>query len=714
MPWAVVLMLSLSCAPGRGVAPGSDLLASFDDAETRSDWLTLPYLLPLQENLRKQGWLESDAGLWGRRLSVRLTLPFFLPQDKELSLRARCHPSLSPLPLQLVLNGVALGEVRLTAEPQPFRLPIPARGQLAGDNTLVFKVPRRYEPKGKDADRWPKAVELLGLEVRPRGSGGSGQPPPAARQGEVVLPGSSRLGYYLRLAPGSQVRLAAQGERQTRLVLVLTDDQGAETLLSELLDSSAEWTVRLPARSGPVRLDVENRGPGALRLTGLSLQAPEEGRKPPAAAHLATAPRPNLIVFLSDALRSDVLGPYGGGTESSPRLDALAAEGLVVEDFRAHTSWTQPTVASLFTGRAPGSHGFNQAQDVLVPQLVTLAEVLQQAGYRTGGFVANNVVSARRGFRQGFDVWNQDPDLYGAPAATLVERALSWLGEGSGPAFVYIHTMEAHWPYQPDAEDWAPFRPADYTGEPNADALLDRQKELSEDELRYLKSLYLGAVRKNDRAFGALLDGLRGQGRLEDSLILFTADHGEEFHEHGGLQHRYTLYEEVLRIPLVVRFPGAVVRGIRDPAPAEQADVLPTVAAFLGLPPPSGLDGRDLSARWLTGPTAPEDRELLASLHYNDLTKVMVEEQGDKLIVNSGPEAFWPAGVPLELYRLGPDPGETTNLADRFPITVGYLRWRARRLSRDLEQSRLSIGAGQRLDLSPEERRKLRALGYIN
>jgi arylsulfatase A-like enzyme len=554
-------------------------------------------------------------------------------------------------------------------------------------------------------------VEVVSLEVRPAAATAPSSPP-SSDGSTVTLPGSSAIGYYLGRSEGTRAAITVQSQEKARLVVSLKTDETQEVVLNEIVTADGEWSVELPAHAQPVRLEMANYGPAAVTIARLSLSTPGADELQAPGRRLG-AGKPDVVIFLADALRADVLGTYGFEGPTSPHLDRLAAEALVVEGFRAHTSWTQPAVASIFTGRAPGSHGVSQAEDLLVPQLVTLAEAFRAAGYRTAGFVANTVVNPRRGFRQGFEAWNDDPGLYGAPAEILVEEALRWLAAGSKPALIYIHTMEPHWPYEPDPEDWAPFEPSDYRGERDASKLLERQKGLMPEEVQYLRSLYLGAVRKNDRAFGTLVEGLEEMGSLDEALVVFTADHGEELHDHGGLQHRYTLYEEVLRIPLVIRFPGGVSAGRRDPGPAEQADLFPTLAALLDLGGPAATDGRDLSTRWLTAAASADPGELYGELRHGDLTKVAVVSEGKKLILNSGPAVFWPLGVRVELYDLDDDPGERINRARHEPITVGYLRSRARQLARELERSRASVGAGERLALSDDERKKLRALGYI-
>ena len=716
----VGVVFAAACSSGNRPAgpaqPAEDLLALFPDAEKRSDTLDLRFLLPLQD-LRAQGWTEVDPGhgepvLWSRKLSATLHLPLFLATPKELRLRALCHSSLGALPLAISLNGAPAGEVRLAPTVQEFRLPVLARLQIPGANVLEFRVPRRFEPAKGDSEERPKAVGLLGLELRPQGRAGP-VAPPALEGSRLRLPGGSSVGYFLRLRPAStlEVDLGRPGPG-ARLRVLLDTESGCRHVTTVSGGSAKPVRIDLPPCSGPARLELANSGDGELLLQAAWLRVP-------AAARPRTAPlprrRPNLIIYLSDALRADYLGAYGHPQPTSPRLDAFARQGLLFDRCAAESSWTQPAVASILTGLSAGSHGVHGLGSVLVPGIETLTELLKRAGYRTAAFVSNNVVSQRRGLDQGFDAWNDGDNraLYGARAATLVGSALRWAASSGEPFLMYIHTMETHWPYQPSEEDWAPFRIALRGPAPDPDALLAK-RPLAEDDFRFLRSRYQGAVLENDRAFGELLDGLVRLGLLDRSLVVFTSDHGEEFGEHGGLLHRFTLYQEVLHVPLVVRLPGGQPAGVRVSDPVHQIDILPSLAGLLRLPVPSEVEGRDLSARWLGSTEAADEPEMISELQYRDLRSRAVSLGPTKLILNQGPRIFWRAGAAVELYDLAADAAELNNLASSRPIALGYLRQRAAAMRRFQDEQRRRTGAGlQVAPLSADERSRLRALGYL-
>ena len=321
-------------------------------------------------------------------------------------------------------------------------------------------------------------------------------------------------------------------------------------------------------------------------------------------------PRPNVVVLLVDALRADRLGCYGYERETSPRIDALASQSHLFTHAYAQSPWTKPSIPTLFTslypiqhkvyeGHAEGSADLLQS-DTLSDDLLTVAEVLGGAGFRTLAFVNNAHLPADHGFAQGFEVYEQaDFD-----AAEINRRFLEWIdGTGERPFFAYLHYLDVHWPFQPapafrdrfarsgqsalfDREDWIGLR----------DRINDGSVPVSESDRARLSALHDAGILELDQRIGELLDALRARDLLGETLILLTSDHGEELLEHGRVGHGGRLFEEVLRIPLMIRLPGAE-RGRREETPARLLDVFPTLLGAVGITPPERLEGRDLLAR---------------------------------------------------------------------------------------------------------------------
>jgi arylsulfatase A-like enzyme len=708
-----------ACAPARPVAV--DLLRSFGEAELRGDELDLA-TLAADPSFERRGWsrLEGPPGrrlAWAQGARSRLRLALHSTGDKELYLRARAHESLGPaLPLSLRINGALLGEITLGPTEQDFRVVIPAGRQSRGDNVLEMTAPRRREPPAGDPDRRELVAAFSAVTVRPLGPGARSGVPAAAGT-RIVLPPASSLAYYMRVPPGARLSVAAEtGEAGTgRLVGLVEDDARRATVLDRSAGPgrSLAEDVGLEERAGAiVRLELANPGPqGVVWLTSVRLTVPASSA-PPAAPARARAVRANIVLFVVDTLRADHLGAYGHPAPTSPRLDRFARDAVLFEDAWAQASWTRSAMASVLTGLHVQGHGVDREDRVLSPAAHTVTEALRAGGYRTGAFVANHLLGGRFGFDQGFDVWNPTPQtLYGAPAADLVRGALAWVDSGPRPFFLYVHTMEPHAPYTPSEEDLRPFATRGYRGPTDTRALLrlGQLGTLDEDGLAFLKSRYQGEVHQNDRAFGALLDGLQARGLDASTAVVFTADHGEEFREHGGTEHAKTLYQELVRIPLVVRVPHAAARGVRERAAVQQIDLMPTLLGLAGMPAPPALPGRDLGPM-LDGRTDARLPlpVLFAEERFAVVDKLAVRAGDLKLIFNNDGPALWRAGSHLELYDLARDPGEKANLTATRPIALAFLE---RRLDA-FRSAQPRAGAAESVALSDTEKEQLRALGY--
>jgi len=715
----VLALQASACTPARPTSV--DLLKSFADAELRGDELDLAYLAS-DPSFERRGWsrLEGPAGhrmAWMQGRRSRLRLPFHSTGDKELYLRVRSHESLGPsLPLVLSLNDAPLAEITLAPREQDFRIVIPASAQARGDNVLALTAPRQRAPAPGDADRRELVAAFSALAVRPLGPGArSGVP--AAEGPRLALPPSSSVAYYLRIPPGARLSLGVQGSEagKARVVGLLEDDTQGTAILDRPAGPGRPTTedVGLEQRAGAiVRLELANPGPdGIVWLTSARVTVPAAAASRPRPVR-AEAARPNVVLYVVDTLRADYLGAYGHAAPTSPRLDAFAREAILFEDAWAQASWTRPAIASILTGLHVGSHGVDLEDRVLSASAETLTEAVRDGGYRTGAFVANHLLGGRFGFSQGFDAWNPGAQtLYGAPAADLVRQALAWVDSGSGPFFLYVHTMEPHSPYTPSEEDLRPFIRDGYRGTTDTRSLLrlGQLGTLEPEGLRFLRSRYEGEVHQNDRAFGALLDGLRSRGLGDATIVVFTADHGEEFLEHGGTEHAKTLYQELVRVPLVVRVPGGRPGGTRERGTVQQIDLMPTILGLAGLPVPRSLPGRDLTARF-TGPTGPEVPApvLFSEERFAVVDKLSVRAGDLKLIFNNDGPALWRAGSHLELYDLARDPGEKANLVASRPIAVAFLQQRLDAFRR----AQARAGAAERVALSADEREQLRALGY--
>jgi arylsulfatase A-like enzyme len=428
----------------------------------------------------------------------------------------------------------------------------------------------------------------------------------------------------------------------------------------------------------------------------------------------ASAAHPNVLVLLVDTLRADHLGVYGADPSPSPTLDRFAGRGLVFEDSVSQSSWTMPSVASILTGLHPRSHGapgmrgvggeVNPETGFLADALVTWPELAQRAGLTTVAVSANPLMSGATNLAQGFETlvelpWGSTTDEW-SHASDVNRLFLDWLARHRAWRFVaYLHYMEPHDPYWPPESMRPPpppgLRPLVAQGRVAKTVKTKGAAPLSDLEVEYLRGLYAGEVRAWDEQFASLLRGLESAGVLDSTVVMVTADHGEEFMEHGRMRHGSHLYEESIRVPLVLAGPG-IPAGRRTDT-AQGIDVLPTIAGILGLTPPAALPGRDLLATQtgrdivsetpsgLTAAGGPTDVVSLRSGHW-------------KLIRTMATGA-------VELYDLATDPGEHGS----DPSTS-----EAKALADRLDGWLASAPAAPRTTgTDPGLHDKLRALGYV-
>jgi arylsulfatase A-like enzyme len=325
---------------------------------------------------------------------------------------------------------------------------------------------------------------------------------------------------------------------------------------------------------------AERRRAAAAALGGLAAAA--IGALPAASCRGFDPGRPDVVLVVVDTLRADHLGVYGYDRPTSPRIDRLAAGGAVFENAWAAAPWTLPSVMSVVTGRYPSDHRVENDGLRLPAGVPTLAGTLRAAGYRTGGFVAHVYASRLFGFDRGFDVFEDfglarpdyrleaglEPD-----AARVTDAALEWLRrQKKEPVFLLAHYFDPHWPYAAPGEDRDAF-PSDYDGPLGTDydslsKYLDPRVPIPDDYRAFLINRYDGEIRWTDRQIGRLLDGIAAAGRGARAWVVLTADHGEEFKEHGSMGHGRQLYEEAIRVPLVIAraASGAAPPGGRDGA----------------------------------------------------------------------------------------------------------------------------------------------------
>lgn len=517
---------------------------------------------------------------------------------------------------------------------------------------------------------------------------------------------------------------------------------------------------RLPVRVRPFAF-----GAGAvavlavLGVGGLSLGRPAPRR---AAVRPAITPAgPNVVLLVVDTLRADHLGAYGYGRPTSPAIDRIAAEGVVFERAFSPAPWTLPAHASLFTGLHSSRHRTYYGRERLGADKRTIAEVLAEAGYRTGGFSANPWVGEPTGLDQGFDTFEYTgsgvitdtlflelakrksarADLGGARTA---QRLVRWVGaarERGERFFAFANFMEVHEPYGSVPGPYfssfldRPLRrgvgrlwlretplylcnscnPADHPDVVGLRCEGGRWR-IEDWRLRDTLALYDAGIRYVDHQVGAIYDALGRAGVLDDTLLIVTSDHGEFLGEHGRIGHGVHLYDPLLHVPLIVRYPRRFPAGSRVRHDVSLLDVFPTLAALVGSASPPDpeaavLDPADTAAQ-APRPIRAEDYpfdavtlEKLARRQKCDYTPVgflRASLQVGRL------KYIWSSGGQPELYDLLADPQERENLAPSEPARRAELdarlqAWRS---------AAKAAAAAADSPMDPLTRQRLESLGY--
>lgn len=453
---------------------------------------------------------------------------------------------------------------------------------------------------------------------------------------------------------------------------------------------------------------------------------------------------PNLVVVVLDTTRADRLSLYGYPKLTSPNLERLAQDSAVFDRCIATSAWTLPTHASIFTGLFPSRHGAHLAGRwaemrtrlgmpavawPLGEDKLTLAEILRAHGYATAAVVANFSYLFRDfGLSQGFDYYSDAPRFIWRrrPAITKIARqfrpsfllkpyrsaeeingeALAWLDRlGGGPFFLFLNYMEPHHPWLAPTsrrgwwrELWGGLNRID-----SRDLYTHEVKLLSPEERRYIDEQYDGEIAHMDRALGRLMEALRARGDYDDTLIVVVGDHGELLGEHGSLGHiGRMLYEELLWVPLLVKYPGKRLAG-RLADPVQQVDIFTTVLQVLGMPVPAGTQGEALPR--VSHPIVAEQYthgylvKEYGARYDRDLTAIYMD--GMKYIEGSDGEEL--------LFDLASDPSEEVNLAaadsSRLEAArTALARWTGSRPGQ----------AAANTAITPSAEERLRALGYVN
>jgi arylsulfatase A-like enzyme len=625
-----------------------------------------------------------------------------------------------------VLNGRQLASQPMPRDWTELRIPLPAEALTSPINILDLHFTYQAVPAkvGLGADQRTLAAAFDVLAVVPHGeplavSGGTGSTAAAAGRDHREIP-LRRQPTALPLPPARRIDVDLGAVHSTARGLQLgvdleTWDNTRRPLWHGAADAAGGRSLSVSVRDQrPARLllQVEGGGARAAAAADAVWMEPPALHVVPAAERQAA--RPDIFVYLIDTLRADALGVYGSRRPTSPRIDEFSRDAVVFQRAYSASAWTLPATFSVLSGLYPSHHGVMLPGQHLAPDLQPwLPELLARSGYETVGIsqwlLGGDPFGLERGFESFYLDIRQTEKNPSATARWFLWHHLLQPRHPDSPLFAYLHLVDPHALYRPRGDD------ARFAGEqPGAlpPELYDPNYFLTSGigrnsaEVEHLRALYDGEVHAADRAFGTFVDLLKFFDLYDRSLIVLLSDHGEEFYEHGGFAHGRTLYDELLRVPLIVKLPRSRQAGTRVAAPVSLVDVAPTIAA-LALAGAAGasFDGVPLQRAGRDG-DAPR-RPIFAETQADRVHLRAVRQGALKCIANlGGVDGFSRSAPPLQLFDLTSDPGERSPLP---PSDGRFERCRAL-LQRALPGSR---SGKVLLPLPPGDQARLRALGYL-
>ena len=555
----------------------------------------------------------------------------------------------------------------------------------------------------------------------------------------LAVPFAARVSFEIRVPPNAALRFAYGASTLGRpnlltaadFVVLVDEGDGEQRVFSEMLPRSE------PNHWLPRDVDLSRFAGKTVRLTFATGRV--EGGRPRAEQHVlplwgnpilvdraAVSEQPDIILISIDCLRADHLSAYGYARKTSPHLDAFAQEATLFETTIAASSYTLPTHAAMLTGLPPSLHGAILGR-AIAPSVPYAPESLARSGYRTTGIVAAPFLSQSYGFHRGFHTYRAT----GGRAALIIDQAIELFDEGRGqPQFFFLHLFDLHWPYSPPEAFRTRFgeRPDDITE--LLQHVLKRGPPTGRFQVEQATALYDAELAYVDEQLQRFFDALKSSGVWGRSLIIVTADHGEAFYEHENWDHgrqwrheKPGLYEEIVHVPLIVKWPGErpserIARKI--PNHVSQMDISPTILEAAGIE--SATRWATGLRRWVEGDTGRDEparntiTEIVSSHRDRGAgLQIALRDQDTKYIAtfraDTVAEIHGTAPVREELYDLRNDPREQRNLLEEDDALPDPFR----AALRSYLKSARSLAPTAEGDVVPDEKllEELRSLGYV-
>jgi arylsulfatase len=763
------LALCASACPGAPKAVVYDLARRVGVADRWSAREVILFGTPAAEPHQAAGFYREgalpagDAFAWSRE-EAELSLSFAGVAPRAAVVDLAPFRGVKAQVAEVSLNGAPVARLVLNDGRHRYRVALPAEAQREGDNRLRFDFAATASPSDTpgNPDRRRLAAAFYAVTVGEEGDAGledllsrdAPRPFSVMEQGGVpalVQMAPSVARYALRLPAGAELRFtprlhsAARAAGASAAVRVTLEARAGEEkeLWSRVLDGRAadgedEVALPLPGDAGDVvRLSLHvGAAPGARfawavwtapRVLGRGGAASDPLEPPPfsdeehgrAAALRRSLGDVNVLLVILDAARASSFGTYGYARPTTPEVDRMAAEGVVFERAYTPAVYTLGAMSSLWTSQHPDRHHAEVSYaDRLPADRLTLAEVLGERGVHTAGFIANPMAGRAFGFERGFAEFDQVYQRFPEGSRGEAFRRVwpEWLRRNAGRRFfAYVHLREPHFPYDPGPPFDTRFGP---------DAPLSREQRRDRawytdvnqgrvrprtEEIAHLVRLYDGNLAYADREVGLLRRALEEAGLWDRTVVIATADHGEQLYEHGYISHSAQVYEESTHVPLVVRFPGGKgPRGARVRAPVDLLDVAPTVLDVFGLAG-AGRAASEFRGRSLLPVAAgAPGRDAVVSRTVWERPVYGLREGRFKYIHDTR------TGAEL-LFDLDQDPSESRPLQSAEPLRAAYYRqmlhdWMARSKTPSRPAAAPTGGPG----LDEATCAQLGALGYVD
>ncbi len=720
----------------RGLAIRHDLLELSHLADIDHHGLYIDFGGPARHKYTVGNWgsgwgsdgLDGDVTFTRVGNTGRVYFPLSAPRD--ITLRFQIRP-IGSHRMQVFMNGESLRGVVLEQGRQfrAYDVTVPAARTRAGENQLLLRFGGTETENGEAV-----AVDVGSIRVvegAPRDDAEFSPPQWDTLVSAVEMEGVERralafrspttLSYYLEVPERARFVFGVAAEGGDLEARVRVTPEGGEP--NEIFHArpGGAWrdhAINLASYRGQVvRLEllVSGTGHGRVAWSTPAVMAPP--------LEVAERPQPirNVVVLLIDTLRADRLQPYNPASRvETPTFTRLANEGVLFEQAQTVENWTKPSCASVLTGLSPSTHGAKTSEARLPASAELLSEALHAQGFATGSFIANGYVSDRFGFDQGWDSYNNfiregrstEAENVFAEAASFIES------HRDDRFFVYVQTIDPHVPYDPPSEYLRRYDASSYSGrvQPRStpDLLEDAKRgrvSFNDNDRRRLEALHDGEISYHDHHLGEFLARLEQLGVADDTLVVVTSDHGEEFDDHGSWGHGHSIFQELIGVPLVFYRPGGIPGGRRVQHTVSTMNIAQTVLDLTGVEGMPRAEGRSLVPDLLGDvPAGPQ----VAFSDFQDIRRV-ARAGRYKLVVRANHSSV--------MFDLQADPNEEHERpVNDFPIAGRYVRillgqyLGAANRGQWLRGQQDQVGGleTEQAEMDDTIRAQLRALGYAN